>query len=443
MKFIQSTQSEVESNRPKSTDTSNSNVKDIADINSVLDLPNRAYLASQGYYGADYVDKDKIDQGKDKEESKGTPKPASAAQRRKQFLQSSKSKNWSLTSEPDDDVSFTESSSGSIDHGLILRSFSEGLSISSESSLEGGDSFNEEDRRNSISNLRRQYQETIRQSIDGEFPVFNASNKLPTSPDTEFEKDKVETLSDRRKREVDRLMASLEDDGDYFAQSRQSSIKEVELVKKRGQPSKDSTLTSPLTPKTLNFSFEKGDEHQFQFSTPISPADLKHKQEISIIVEDETDSKTSETSDIDTDVEGEIIKDVKTNTLGLSPLALMKVRSDSSHTLVSQDSNFDTDSLGGDLTPRPGDLSPGFLENSNVFTNEKLICGEELSESASSSGTLSTMLACDRDLEERSRSSTQVSMTTAEPDLQGDQLKPTLIHPPQESFELEEVFVHC
>ena len=444
MKFIHSAQSEVESNRPKPTDTNSNNVKDISQINSVLDLPNRVYLASQGYYGADYLDK--IDQEKDKEESKGTPKPVNAAQRRKQFLQSSKSKNWSLTSEPDDDVSFTDSSSGSVDHGFLLRSFSEGLSIGSESSMEEGESFNEEDRRNSISNLRQQYQETIRQSIDGEFPVFISSNKSPVSPDTVLKKDKVDTVSDRRKREVDRLMASLEDDGDYFAQSRQSSIKEVETIKKRSQPSKDSTLTSPISPKTLNFSFDKDDEHQFQFSTPVSPPVPKHKQEISIIVEDETDSKSSEISDLDSESdisEGEMIKDVKTNTLGLSPLALMKVRSDSSHTLVSLDSNFDADSLGGDLTPRPGDVSPGILENSDVFINEKQICGENLSESLSSSGTLSTMLACDRDQNERSRSSTQVSMTTEESDLHGDHLKPTLVYPPQESFELEEVIFIC
>ena len=442
MKFIHSAQSEVESHRPKPTDKNSNNIKDISQINSVLDLPNRLYLASQGYYGNEYMDKDRGMQEKEKEENKGTPKPVNAAQRRKQFLQSSKSKNWSLTSEPEDDVSFTDSSSGSVDHGLLLRSFSEGLSIGSESSMEEGELFGEDDRRNSISNLRRQYQETIRQSIDREFPVFSGPNKSPVSSETLLEKDKTDTVSERRKREVDRLMASLEDDGDYFAQSRQSSIKEVETIKQKHQPSKDSTLTSPMTPKTFNFSFEKDDGHHFQFSTPVNPSDLKQKQEISIIVEDETDSKSNEMSDLDSESdisEGEIIKDVKTNTLGLSPLALMKVRSDSSHTLVSQDSNFDTDSLSGDLTPRPGDVSPQILENSDIFINEKQ-SGESLSESASSSGTLNTVLPCDRDQEERSRSSTQVSMTTEESD-QGDRLKPTLVHMPQESFELEEVIV--
>ena len=449
MKFIQGAQADVEANRPKQTDNTDNNVKDISKIHSVLDLPNRAFLASQGFYGKEYVDKEKAAQVKDKEEVKTTPKSASAAERRKQFLQSSKSKNWSLTDEPDDeDYSLSESSSASFDRGLMLRSFSEGLSISSESSLEGGDSFNEEDRRRkSIGDLRRQYHETIRQSIDGEFPVFPGSNSA--------EKEEIQSTKDRRKKEVDRLMASLEDDGDYFAQSRQSSIKEVELIKKRSQPSKESTLTnSPMTPKNFDFSFEKDDkEKQFQFSTPASPTSKTQKQEISIIVEDETDSKEAHNQEIA--METEIVKDVKADILGLSPFNLMKMRSDSSHTLVSQDSNFDMEFLGGDLnlhpgsnydtdshgdlTPQPGDISPGIPERSPIFVNEKQVYGEELSESTSSSGTMSTMIICDTDQDQRSRSTSQISMATViEPELKTDQLKPAQV-PPQESFELEEV----
>ena len=428
MKFIQTAQSEAELNLPKQMENADSNVKDISKINSILDYPNRAFLASQGFYGKEYVSKE-ASGAKDNDQS--TPKPVTAAQKRKQFHQSSKSRNWSLTYEPNgEDLTVSEStgSSGSSDHGLILRSFSEGLSISSESSLEGGDSFNEEDRRNSIRNLRRQYQETICQSIDGEFPVFPGKSNA--------DKDKIQSTSERRKMEVDRLMASLEDDGDYFAQSRQSSIKEVPLVKKRSQPSKDS-IGSPMTPKMFNFSFEKDNTNQneFQYSNPASPSDLKLTQEISIIVEDETDSK------IENDIESEIRKDTKAPGLGLSPFELMNNRSDSSHTLVSQDSNFDVDSLSGDMTPRPGDVSPGVLEQSQIFINGRQICGEDLSESTSSSGTLSTMIISDTDQDQRSRSSSQVSMTTVgEPEFKGEQLKPVAACPPQESFELEEVY---
>ena len=433
VKFIQTTQSEAESHQQKQVENANSNAQDISKINSILDYPNRAFLASQGFYGKEYVSKEPADKDKDKEQSESNSTRVSAAQKRKQFHQSSRSKNWSLTDDGDGvdlTVSDSTGSSGSDDRGLILRSFSEGMSVSSESSLEGGDSFNEEDRRNSIRNLRKQYQEAIFKSMESEFPVFPGSSNE--------EKDKIKSTGERRKLEVDRLMASLEDDGDYFAQSRQSSIKEVDSIKKRSQPSKDSTLTgSPVTPKLFNFSFEKDDKDkkEFRFSNPTSPVNPKPTQEISIIVEDETDSK------LESQVEAEIKITKAHSNLGLSPFDLMNARSDSSHTLVSQDSNFDVDSLGGDLTPRPGDVSPGVLEHSHIFINEKQLCGEELSESTSSSGTLHAMLFCDTDQDQRSRSASQVSMTTLEePGIKGERLKPVAC-PPQESFELEEVHI--
>lgn len=429
VKFIQTARSEV--NQPKPTEYTNSCVKDISELDSILDYPNRAFLAGQGFYGKEYVDKEKSNQ-EDKDEKSITAKPIDAAQRRKQFFQSSKSKNWSLTDEAgdDDDITVSESSSESFDRGLILRSFSEGPSISSESSLEGNDSFNEEDRRKSISNLRRQYQETIRKSIDGEFPDFFDVNNS---------EDRTQGIGDRHKTEVGRLMASLEDDGDYFAQSRQSSIKEVSLVKKCSQPSKDSTLTSPMSPKNFNFSFEKdsGGTQEFQSSNPARPVDNTNKQEISIIIEDETDSILADSEGIDAEAEAE--KKIKADTFGLSPLALMQIRSDSSHTLVSQDSNLDTDSLSSDVTPQPGNISPGVLEQAAIFVDRKQISGEELSESASSSGTLSIIYMLDTEQEQRSRSPSQISITAmVEPEQNTVQLKPTYILP-QESFELEEI----
>lgn len=355
-----------------------------------------------------------------------------AAEKRRQFQNGvrSRSKNWSLTedsehvaaSQPQD----WKRSVDSWDRGLILKSFSD--RFSSDSSLEDADSFDGETRtvhkQNSISNLRKQYQETIRQSMDGEYPVF------PEEESDESDKpEKSGGITEMRKKQVDRLMLSIDDDGDYTTHLKPGGQKgNLKLAQKSTQ----STITgSPLSPKDVEFSFdehsgEREDEEGLacqQSNQRLSKHSHSSQPPVSIIVEEELHSQTSQPR-------GTTPRKLRTHSNELS-LSLGS-RSDSCHTLVPQDSNYEGETSEGDLTPRVGDTSPGLGNKRPSFECISRFHNEALSESSSSISTLKN-LAADDDLDDLSG-----SKDTRPRSDDNNSLKPQNM-PPQESFELEEV----
>ena len=379
-------------------------------IPSILDLPNRKALARQGFYGHEFADKDVKDS---KSQQKSMERSISAADKRKRFHHSVKSRNnWSLTDESEEssgtDRRDTTTSVDSWDRGLVLKSFSD--RFSSESSIESNDSFSEERhylrKQNSIGNLRKQYEEAIMRSMDGDFPVFNEELDS-ASPN------RRQSLSEKRKQQVDSIMFKGEDDGDYTAQNRTLHVHEKDprsaLI--QAQRSTQSTLTgSPMTPNDMKFSFEQtmtDGESEFNFSSPEKPGKLsqQNKQSVSIIVEEDLTPQES----IQTREETQRVSSNELTSLALG------IRSDSCNTLVPQDSNIDSD---GDLTPRAG----------------YCIHGDALSESASSSATLSTVIHDQAQLDAVSTDTEEVSKSL----VSDNSLKPVQVCP-QESFELEEV----
>ncbi|XP_053385662.1 uncharacterized protein LOC123538351 [Mercenaria mercenaria] len=393
--------------------------KMVSSIPSILDLPNRKALARQGFYGREFTAEEP------KTDSKSLKRTMSAAEKRKQFYHSVKSRsNWSLTDESEEGSATEQhdmtASIDSWDRGLVLKSFSD--RFSSESSLESSDSYSNDryqlQRQHSISNLRKNYEETIMKSMDGEYPVFNEDTG--TLPDG-----RKLSLGDLRKQQVDRLMLSVEDDGDYTAKNRTPSLRDKDPRSALiiAQKSTQSTITgSPLTPNDVKFSFEQNlddGEEEFDFKSAERPRKLsqQNKQTVSIIVEEEISPQESiQTREVNQ----------RPNSNELTSLT-MGVRSDSCTTLVPQDSNIDSD---GDLTPRAGDV----------------IHGDALSESASSSATMSTVIhdqldAQLTDQEEMSRThegKLDADMIRSRSPDAKNSLKPTQI-PPQESFELEEI----
>ena len=440
-------------------------MKQISSIPSVLDFPNRRFLARQGFYGKEFASL--TSKSKGGQTGKPAERQVSAEQRRKQFQHAGRSKNWSLTEDSEtDDSSATDKSDphkDSFDQGFMLRSFSE--RFSSESSVESTDSFeNKRDelrRQNSISYLRKQYQETIKNSMDtgdGDVPVFDS--ELGTF-DVEFDVDndrpdrnrlkKQPSIGDIRKTQVERLMSAEEDDGDYFAYPLRSSWKEYLL--KQAQHSTQSTLTgSPVTPKEFRYSFEKTlQDSDKEFTFPDTDSNLNNKilkdqsSTVSIVIEDE--------GGIEEPIALENYSNVYSNPNELTPLSLIK-RTDSSNTIVHADNLSDIEHSEGDATPRPGDVSPGLLLQPPDFIDNKLIHTDAFSESTSSTETLATVLPAEHDLEVTSNqplidtdekqcdfvrlehhSEVKVQISN---DATKDFLKPDLPRP-QESFELEEV----
>ncbi|XP_060566792.1 uncharacterized protein LOC132725635 isoform X2 [Ruditapes philippinarum] len=385
--------------------------KKISLIPSILDLPNRKALARQGFYGHEFADKEVKET---KSQSRSMEPSMSAADKRKRFHHSVKSRNnWSLTDESEEgsasDRRDTTTSIDSWDKGLVLKSFSD--RFSSDSSMESNDSYSDDrhylQRQHSISNLRKQYERTIMESMDGEYPVFNEGSDSSL--------DRRSSVSDQRKQQVERLMLSVDDDGDYTAQNRTAALREKDpraSVLVQAQKSTQSTLTgSPLTPKDMKFSFDQtlnDGESEFNFSSNEKPGKLsqQNKQSVSIIVEEDLSPQES--------IQTRAINQ-RTNSNELTSLAL-GVRSDSCNTLVPQDSsNIDSD---GDLTPRAGEG----------------IHGDALSESASSSATLSTVLYDQAQLDAVFTETDEVSRSLGSE----NSLKPAQVLP-QESFELEEI----
>lgn len=357
----------------------------------------------------------------------------SAAEKRRQFQHGvrSRSKNWSLT---DDTEDFSpqprdwKQSVDSWDRGFILKSFSD--RFSSDSSLEDADSFQEEERtvhkNNSISNLRKQYQETIRQSIDGDYPVFQDDEKNLGSGE------KSAGITEIRKKQVDRLMLSIDDDGDYLTQVSNSSAQKRNL--KIAQKSTQSTITgSPRTPNDFSFDEKPNNgEDEFAFSAPSSSPRSSEKlsknggQSVSIIVEEETISvenhQARETNPAS----------LRTNSNELS--LTLGPRSDSCHTLVPQDSNYESELGEGDITPRVADMTQGATGQRPSFERVSPVQTEALSESSSSVGTLKNFYS-DNDLDDLEG---QRQQPRSDSEKDKNSLKPQII-PPQESFELEEV----
>lgn len=386
-----------------------------------MDFPNRQALARQGFYGDEYVVRDR----KDTQEKKPCPK-ASAAEKRRQFQNGvrSRSKNWSLTEDTEEPLSHPRDWKRSVDswdRGFILKSFSD--RFSSDSSLEDMDGFQEEKRtlnkQNSISNLRKQYQETIRQSIDGDYPVFQEEDSSESE-----RSEKSAGITEMRKKQVDRLMLSIDDDGDYVNHLKIGAQKgNLKLAQKSTQ----STITgSPHTPKDVGFSFDEENVAELT-AQQSSPENHDHGQPVSIIVEESNVPLES----IQQRVTNPAALRTQSHELSLS----LGSRSDSCHTLVPQDSNYEADLNEGDLTPRVGDTSPGLTNQRPSFGSVSPIQTEALSESSSSISTLKNLTG-DGDIDDLDGSQVMRSRSEREK----NSLKPQVV-PPQESFELEEVIL--
>lgn len=355
--------------------------KKISSIPSILGLANRKALARQGFYGSEYVVKETKEQ-----------RSLSASEKRRKFHRTMKSKgNWSLTEEEEESQPARRDTTTSVDSwskGLVLKSFSD--RYSSESSLESNESLDDRHqfvKQNSISNLRRQYEETIMRSMDGEYPVFNEEDDNLAE-----EESRKLSISGIRKQQVVRLTLSLDDDGDYLAHSRSEGLIDSRSALMLAQKSTQSTLTgSPMTPKEVNFSFENAlddGEGEFNFASLERSGKLSQKQSVSIIVEEEANP-------LESTLTGETIQRSKhLNELPAMSSAL-SLRSDSCNTLVTLDINPDSD---GDLTPRAGSISPGLVLRTN-FVDCNQTPGDALSESTSSSTTLSTIIPDQLDAE--------------------------------------------
>ncbi|XP_052234698.1 uncharacterized protein LOC127847111 isoform X3 [Dreissena polymorpha] len=424
IRFIQGAQTQAQA--PVSPDEE---TKVLSAIPSILDLPNRRALARQGFYGPEYIVRRSSETGQDGKSPKGS---MSAAERRRQFHYKVKSRNqnWSLTEEPKENKDHTQQDQGparesvdSWDRAILLKSFSD--RISSDSSYESNDSVGEErgrlKRENSISNLRRQYQNTIRQSVDRDGSVFTV------------DKDDVESVLEKsphritelRRRQVEGLMLSMVDDGDYCTEDGTvpASASSRTLAFVNAQNSKMSTLTgSPLTPKEFSYSFEdrlKDGESEFDFEKQPKPAKscVSRPQNVSIIIEEDASS-----------LDGVSKKEVNPLLQAVSSknelsFPVLTQRSDSSNTLVPTESMGDNDpesdfaSKSGDL-----DLDPCYAD--------------ALSESASSLMSGETVIRGLSPFEHAGERT--VRFPGSRQSMDDKRLKP-LVNPPQESFELEEI----
>lgn len=380
-----------------------------------MDFPNRRALARQGFYGDNYLKDLKSDR-----ENGPMKRSMSAAEKRKQFVHSVKSKgNWSLTDENEEEAA--DDSQDSWDQGLRLKSFSD--RFSSDSSLESSDSFSEEQqlvKNKSIKDLRKQYEDAIRNSMDGENPVF--TEQLEDSSD----KKRKKSISEMRKNQVNQLMTSIDDDGDYVVRTDMTGSSRLGLDPKSilmlAQKSTQSTLTgSPTTPKELGFSFDQtmnDGESEFDF-TESDKSDKLLKcgtQSVSIIIEEDP-------SQLESDTSGEVIQKSQ-NAADLNTLSL-GLRSDSCNTLVPVDQVYDSE---GELTPRAGNISPGIIQHYSNSTEKSISLDQS-----------------DYDKENvhpgvRTNGNVLKSRSTEDK----NSLKP-LQHSTQESFELEEVckFLLC
>ncbi|KAL4230228.1 hypothetical protein ACF0H5_010613 [Mactra antiquata] len=150
------------------TSSRDEETKGICAIPSILDFPNCKALALQGFYGDNYL-KD----SNSNHENSPMQRSLTAAKKSRTFVNSVKSKNWSLTDENEEPES--PKVADSWDRGLMLKSFSDRFSF--DSSLESSDSYSNEEQKllknNSIKSLRKPYENTICQSVDGESPVFS------------------------------------------------------------------------------------------------------------------------------------------------------------------------------------------------------------------------------------------------------------------------------
>ncbi|WAR11058.1 hypothetical protein MAR_036134 [Mya arenaria] len=422
MKFINTAQQRVHA--PSSPDEE---TRIISSMPSILDFKNRQALARQGFYGDQYLLHEKHDL---KNEPKSRKTSAlSAAEKRKQFVDrvKSKSKNWSFTDEDIEEQSEGRSrqreSVDSWDRGLVLKSFSD--RFSSDSSMESNDSMDEKQklrRQSSISNLRKQYQDTIRHSIDhgDSYPVFTLDE----------ESDPVEPhrgITELRKRQVDDLMLSKIDDGDYVAEP--SKIREFrgDSALILAQKSTQSTLVgSPVTPREFNYSFDESlrdGKEEFDFESPPNSSrnkKVKLKNGVSIVIEEDI---SDENNAIQREVNPQL-HITSNHELSAQP---MNHRSDSCNTLVAQDSNYENDLVeNGDLSSRHGEFTEG--QGQDPYQSDAL---SESSSSLISGGTVIRGYS-PRDFDDLSRSSGSYIA-------EHHRLKPKVPNPPQESFELEEI----
>ncbi|KAL3854412.1 hypothetical protein ACJMK2_013682 [Sinanodonta woodiana] len=241
------------------------------DVPTILELPNFQFLAKQGFYRQ--VPNTKPMDFKSNENVRPNmsekPKTLSAAQKRKQFSRSCRSK-WSLTSPDEEDeleknaekeVTFDDSTESKEKNASVpqaknvldLRSFSIGFS---EDSIDSNESLSlttpstpspqittsakesKIKRQSSIQEIRKNLQEsrkTIADSSDG-----NRSSVVETSVISN------QGISDLRKDQVEKLMTSEIDDGDYKVDDVRSRTcaASPDLIKESTVNNKDGSHTS-------------------------------------------------------------------------------------------------------------------------------------------------------------------------------------------------------
>ncbi|KAJ8320127.1 hypothetical protein KUTeg_001714 [Tegillarca granosa] len=184
---------------------------------SILHPLNRDWLAKQGYYEKSTA----VPKNKSKSKS-STPKlfkamSQDAAERRKRFHQSKSTKHYSLHDlqemEEDDSESKASSAMTSFDREYQFRSFAT-TSMSC-------DSFDSSDSPVYSSPGRSSFRRNDSLIDDEEAPVFVNENIIPQQSNVTTATSKIAHL---RKSQVERLMSSEEDDGDYNVLSPQSSL---------------------------------------------------------------------------------------------------------------------------------------------------------------------------------------------------------------------------
>lgn len=200
-----------------STDKKDGEAEVIVQHPSILHPLNRDWLARQGYYEKSTA------VPKNRTKSKSAPKlfkamSQDAAERRKRFHQSKSTKNYSLQdvqeTEEDDSESKDSSAMTSFDREYQFRSFAT-TSMSC-------DSFDSSDSPVYSSPRRGSFRRNDSLIDDEEAPVFVEENIIPQQQtNVTMATSKIAHL---RKSQVEKLMSSEEDDGDYNVMSPQSSL---------------------------------------------------------------------------------------------------------------------------------------------------------------------------------------------------------------------------
>ncbi|KAK3593490.1 hypothetical protein CHS0354_037012 [Potamilus streckersoni] len=242
-------------------------------VPTILEFPNFQYLAKQGFY--QQVPSTKSLDLKSYVNENGRPilsekpKSLSAAQKRKQFSHSCRSK-WSLTS-PDEeeemeenaerDVKFDDSAKSKknalvqqIKTGLDLRSFSIGFSEDSVDSFESisqtASSTTSSHMTTSTKESKLKHQSSI-QEIRKNLQEKTTSDRRNGNGSSEKETLKISNqgICDLRKNQVEKLMASEIDDGDYVVDDvqqvkSQTCAASPDLNKRDTANNKDTSHTS-------------------------------------------------------------------------------------------------------------------------------------------------------------------------------------------------------